>query len=296
MRGAVQSTFSPSSLNTFEKCPKQYHFRYVLKLPVSSESIEAFVGKRVHEVLEKLYRFVGAHGKPPTFDQVQRRYRQNFDSQFDAAQVRIVRSENGRDYYLKNGARCLTNYYRRHYPFDGDETLGLERALRFELQGADAERVYALRGVIDRLVRARDGVLEIQDFKTGRYIPRQQELDRDRQLGLYEIGIRKHWGEDEPIRLVWHYLLSNQVRTSQRTPEQRAALGRETTQLIDRIRSEQVWAARPSRLCDWCEYREFCPAAGGETPLPARATAPTSETAPAANAAPAEGSGQSSLL
>lgn len=295
MRSAVQSTFSPSSLNTFEKCPKQYHFRYVLKLPVSGESIEAFVGKRVHEVLEKLYRFVGDHGKPPTFDQVQRRYRQNFESQFDAAQVRIVRSENGRDYYFENGARCLTNYYRRHYPFDGDETLGLERKLHFKLQGADEARGYALRGVIDRLVRARDGVLEIQDFKTGRYIPRQQELDRDRQLGLYELGIRRHWGEDEPIRLVWHYLLSNQVRTSQRTPEQRTALGRETTELIDRIRSEQVWAARPSKLCDWCEYREFCPAAGGESPLPARTTAPPT-AAPAAEAAKAGSNSQASLL
>ena len=295
----MQSTFSPSSLNTFEKCPKQYHFRYVVKLPVSGESIEAFVGKRVHEVLEKLYRFVGDHGKPPTLEQVQWRYRQNFDSQFDAAQVRIVRSENDRAYYLENGARCLDNYYRRHYPFDGDETLGLERTLRFELQGADAERGYAVRGVIDRLVRARDGVLEIQDFKTGRYIPRQQELDRDRQLGLYELGIRRHWGEDEPIRLVWHYLLSNQVRTSQRTPEQRAALGRETTELIDRIRSEQVWAARPSKLCDWCEYRDFCPAAGGESPLPARATAPpTPEAAPtpASAAAQAESNGQPTLL
>ena len=54
----------------------------------------------------------------------------------------------------------------------------------------DGDGRYAVRGVIDRLVRARDGALEIHDYKTGRRLPSQDELDRDRQLALYEIGVR----------------------------------------------------------------------------------------------------------
>ena len=259
VRNAVQKTFSPSSLNCFEKCPKQYWFRYVAKVPVETEGIEAFVGKLVHEVLERLYLFV-SDGLVPSIEKVVYRYHQLFDEKFDGKRIRIVREDTNASFYRSNGVRSLENYYRRFYPFDGDQTLGLEKALQFHL---DDEKQYAVRGIIDRVVRAPDGVLEIHDFKTGRRIPRQEELDRDRQLGLYELGLRKLWNESGPIRLVWHYLLSNQVRTSERSPEQREALRHATTGVIDRIRNETEWKTKKSALCDWCEYREHCPLFGG---------------------------------
>ena len=112
------------------------------------------------------------------------RFRVNWEEQYDAARLRIVRAEQTPGDYREAGERCLENAYRRLYPFD-DETLGLEREIQFPL---DPEGQYAFRGVIDRLVRARDGALEIHDYKTGRRVPSQAELDRDRQLALYEIG------------------------------------------------------------------------------------------------------------
>jgi putative RecB family exonuclease len=266
----VQSTFSPSSLSCFENCPKQYHFRYVEPLEVEHEGIEAFVGKRVHEVLERLYRFV-AEGMVPSLARVLWRYQQNFGAQFDAARVRVVREGTDVAWYRAAGERGLRNYYQRHYPFDGDQTLGLERKIRFDL---DPGGRYALRGIIDRLVRAKDGALEIHDFKTGRRVPSQDELDRDRQLGLYELGVREQLPEAGEIRLVWHYVVPDQVRSSTRTDAQRDALREATARTIDRIRSEQAWAPRPSGLCDWCEFRPHCPAFGGTRPEAAVAAEP----------------------
>jgi len=251
----VQETFSHSSLSCFETCPKQYHFRYIEKIRVDLEGIEAFVGKQVHEILERLYLFV-AEGKVPSLDRVLFRYRQNWGERFDADRIRIVRSGTGPEFYRSNGARCLENYYRRHYPFDADETLALEKRIRFQV---DEQGKYRLRGVIDRLVRAPDGALEIHDFKTGARVPRQAILDRDRQLGLYEIGVRQQLEEDGEIRLVWHYVLSNQLRTSVRTPEQLADLCAATAAIIDRIRDEREWLPKRGPLCDWCEYKQLCP-------------------------------------
>ncbi len=48
--------YSHSRLSTFEDCPKRFEYRYVLKIPTETEGIEAFVGKRVHEILERLYQ------------------------------------------------------------------------------------------------------------------------------------------------------------------------------------------------------------------------------------------------
>ena len=252
---AVQQIFSHSSLSCFETCPKQYHFRYIEKIRVDLEGIEAFTGKQVHEVLERLYLFV-AEAKIPSLDRVLFRYRQNWEERFDPDRIRIVRSGLGPDFYRSNGERCLENYYRRHYPFDADETLGLEKRIQFPI---DEQGKYRIRGVIDRLVRAPDGALEIHDFKTGARVPSQAALDRDRQLALYEIGIRQQLPEEGAIRLVWHYVRSDQLRSSVRTPEQLADLCAATAAVIDRIRDEREWLPKPGPLCDWCEYKQLCP-------------------------------------
>jgi putative RecB family exonuclease len=264
----VQKVFSHSSLSAFERCPKKYYFRYVLRVPVETEGIEAFLGKRVHEVLERLYQFVG-RGLVPSLARVLERFRTNWAEQFQPDRLRIVRTEYTADDYRLAGERCLANAYRRFYPFD-DETVGLESAIEFLLDEAGE---YPFRGVIDRLVRARDGALEIHDYKTGRFVPSQAELDRDRQLALYEVGVRRALGERGEVRLVWHYLFANQARTSRRSPEQLDAQRGDARALIDRIRAESAFEPRPGPLCRWCEYQAICPAF-------ASAPAPSSEPPP----------------
>ena len=50
--------FSHSSLETYKKCPAQFKIRYIDNIRKPDESIEAFMGKRVHEALEYLYNEV----------------------------------------------------------------------------------------------------------------------------------------------------------------------------------------------------------------------------------------------
>jgi putative RecB family exonuclease len=264
----VQQVFSHSSLSSYETCPKKYELRYVQRVPVETEGIESFVGKRVHEVLERLYQF-SARGLVPSLERVLARFRANWEEGYDPTRVRIVREGDEMADYLRVGERCLENAYRRLYPFD-DETLGLEHPVEFQL---DPDGHYAMRGVIDRVVRARDGALEIHDYKTGRWLPKQADLDRDRQLALYEIGARRAFGETGEVRLVWHFLRQNQVRSSRRTPEQLDAAGGAARATIDRIRAERAWEPRPGPLCAWCEYRPLCPAFAG-APAPAREVLP----------------------
>jgi putative RecB family exonuclease len=261
MRGhpaAVDQVYSHSRLASFEECPRKFHYRYVQKLPAELESIEAFLGKRVHEVLERLHGFT-RRGLVPSLAKVIDRFRALWEAGVAAPRIRIARAGTRPEQYRANGERCLTNYYRRNYPFDHGETLGIEERIAFELGAGEGYRV---QGVIDRLVRAPDDAIEIHDYKTGQRVPRQEQLDRDRQLALYQLGLTGRFGEGQPIRLVWHYLLSDQLRTSTRTPEELASLRRDTIELIDRIRAERRFEPVPSALCRWCEYREICPASG----------------------------------
>jgi putative RecB family exonuclease len=219
------------------------------------------------------------------------RFQQHWDERFDAARVRIARAEQDASGYRAAGERCLTRFYRRHYPFDADETVGIEEHVSFSLDGRGAYRV---QGVIDRLVRARDGALEIHDYKTARRTPSQRVLDEDRQLALYELGVREHHPDAKEVRLVWHYLQAGELRSSTRTPEQLDQLRSETMELIDRIESETEYAARPSALCAWCEYSDVCPASAARPAAGATAPGRASSPPPVPEAAPARG--QLSLL
>jgi len=288
----VPELYSHSRLASFEDCPKKFQYRYVLRIPSESESIEGFMGKRVHEVLERLYVFAG-RGLVPSLRRVLERYRQLWESAYDAARVRIVRAENAPAWYRERGEHCLTNYYRRHYPFDAEETLGVEERVTFSLDEAGR---YLIQGVVDRIARGRDGALEIHDYKTGRRTPPQEEVDADRQLALYQIGVAGRYpvAGEEPVRLVWHYVQSGSTRTSTRSEAQLEDVRRATMELIDRVRAEERFGPRPGPLCRWCEFSEICPASAAREAGAAPARRPLADAGPAPE--PPAAAGQLPLL
>jgi len=279
----LATLYSHSRLSSFENCRKQFEFRYILKIPSESESIEAFVGKRVHEILERLYLFVGRE-QIPGIEKVVDRYQKLWEETYDGERVRIVREGTPLSFYRQLGEQCLRGYYARHYPFDEDETLGIEKRVVFPL---DDSGEYRMQGIIDRISRARDGTIEIHDYKTGARVPSQKMIDQDRQLALYQIGLTSEFGEDVPFRLVWHYVAKNQTRTSTRTSEELDVLRTSTIERIDEIQQATDFPPRKIALCNWCEYKVRCPlfATADSTP-PAKPSATTTTTASPAATAP----------
>jgi putative RecB family exonuclease len=278
----VPKIYSHSRLATFEDCPKRFEYRYVLKISTDTEGIEAFVGKRVHEVLERLYK-AAQRQQVPSLEKVIYRYQRLFEENYDANRVRIVREETPVEFYRQTGERCLAAYYRRHYPFDSDETLGTEHRITFAL---DEKREYRFQGFIDRLVRARDGTIEIHDYKTSRRAATQKQVDEDRQLALYQIGLADRF-PDQPMRLVWHYLQQDRKLTSTRTPEQLRYLSEDTMSAVDRINDETEFKPKRSALCDWCEFNDRCPIYPREHRSEASSPEPVSAAANPATVNPA---------
>ena len=247
--------YSHSRLSSFENCPRQFAYRYVEKLQVETEGVEAFLGKRVHEILERLNHHVARYGRPPSLRQVLERFRGDWKAAWHE-RIEVVRGDPSPGSWEERGARCLENYYRAHYPFTNGKTVALEAPLRLQLDG---EGRYKLRGIVDRIVSRAEGCFEIHDYKTGAFLPRQQSLDRDRQLALYQIGLEQTYPDVQEVELVWHYLIHNKTLRSRRSTEALAELRRTTMELIDAIEAESQYAAKPGPLCRWCDYGSICP-------------------------------------
>src|SRR6185369_12660445 len=76
-------TYSNSRLSAYENCPMQYRLRYVDQVVIPPrESIEAYLGKRVHEALEFLYQRIEG-GYKPTLAEVHAHFREAWDREWN---------------------------------------------------------------------------------------------------------------------------------------------------------------------------------------------------------------------
>ena len=248
------TVYSHSRLSCFEQCAYKYKLQYIDKVETELlQSIEAFLGSCVHEVLEKLYsdlRYEKQNSLDDLIAFLHEIWKKNWDDS-----IIIVKEEYGPDNYLKMAEKFISNYYNRYHPFDKDKTIALEDRILINL---DNEGNYQLQGFIDRLVETEDGYYEIHDYKTNSRLPLPKYIKSDRQLALYMIGVKNYYPDVKDIKLIWHFLAFDKEIDSTRSNEELEVLKKDTIALIDRIESEEKFEANPSFLCDWCEYRPVC--------------------------------------
>ena len=252
--------YSNSRIETFEQCPRKYKLRYIDNIRTEREGVEAFVGKRVHETLEKLYRDLKMT-KLHTLEELLQFYESEWEKNWHG-KVQVVREGITPGHYFALGKQCIADYYKRYHPFNQGRTLGLEE--RIEIKLKEGEKTYAIQGYIDRLTwDSATETYEIHDYKTGSSVPTQEDADQDRQLALYQLGIMQRWPDAKRVKLVWHYLATDKNIVSSRSQADLATLEREVIEAIHLIEEETKlgrWEVKVSRLCEWCEYKTICPA------------------------------------
>jgi len=247
-------TYSHSQLSTYQTCPHQYKLAYIDKIKAETEGIEAFMGSRVHEALEKLYRDLKVT-KLNTVEDLLNFYHQSWEKNWNDM-IQIVRKDYSAEDYRHVGEKCIMDYYRRYYPFDHGKTLGLEEHIYFPLE---EEKDYWIRGFIDRVTLVDNSILEIHDYKTSNRLPPKENVESDRQLAFYQMGVAEKWQGIQEVRLIWHYLTFDTEIHSSRTPDQLHQLRQATLELIQRIETDRRFLPKEGPLCNWCDYQGFCP-------------------------------------
>ncbi len=248
--------YSPSRIAAYHNCPLKYKYSYIDKLEKLEESIEAFMGSRVHSALEELYK-KKKFGILMSIEELIETYNSEWEKHSNK-DLRITRKELKQENYKQMGENFLKEYYTRYYPFDSEKTIGLEMQISFNFEYKGKK--YEIFGIIDRLAK-NENVYEIHDYKTSNTLPTLEAIKEDKQLSIYSIGLKDTFQNVEEVELIWHYLAFDEELRLRRTNEELETLKKHIAETIDEIESKQTndFKPKPSKLCEWCEYARFCP-------------------------------------
>ena len=273
--------FSYSSLQSYQKCPAQFYFRYIKRIFKNDEGIEAFMGKRVHETIEYIYNQKKSEINL-SFDKIIQYHYSLWENKWHSRVAIVNRNVLPVDrekniplwkkyaaFYFRTGEECLRKFYSLNHPFD-ENVYANEYKMDF-LIGNNSN--YRIKGFVDRLDVDENGNWIIHDYKTGKRPYNQKEADQDMQLGLYQVGLEKTKKNIKDVLLVWHFLQQSKENImvySKRSESDLKIITKKIVNLIDEIRlklfKNEKFVAKKSMLCNWCYYWEECPVQEGSNP------------------------------
>ncbi|MBU0460286.1 MAG: PD-(D/E)XK nuclease family protein [Nanoarchaeota archaeon] len=247
------TTYSHSRLGTFQQCKYKYKLQYVDKIKVDiPDTVETFMGKLVHETLEKLYKDL-KYQKLNAKKELLNFFEMLWDERW-SDNIVIVK-DYSQENYKEMGKKFISDYYDHYKPFNHLTTIGLETEDRMKLEN---ENQYHIR--IDRLACDKEGNYYVCDYKTNNKLKAQEELDEDRQLAMYSLWVKNNFKDCKNVKLVWYFLAFDKEMISERSEEQLQELKIETEELIKEIEVCDDFPTTVTALCDWCKFKSMCPA------------------------------------
>ena len=219
----ARGKFSFSKINTYKSCPQKYKINYINKVRKKHESIEAFMGKRVHEVLEWFYykRSKDTSSFYP-FDTLLEKYNNLWidhwhdDIYLARQRFTIVKKRNkkfkkyfsldkNKEMMKQIGEICLANYYKRYIKGFDENINSVELKISVKIND------FSFTCIIDRLDTDNNGNYKIYDYKTGRKSISYSAAMNDLQLSLYQLAIRENY-KDYQMKKIHSYIQNTKYK------------------------------------------------------------------------------------
>tara|TARA_Y100000310_G_C20666165_1_gene807609 strand:+ start:622 stop:1383 length:762 start_codon:yes stop_codon:yes gene_type:complete len=231
------STVSNSKLNSFQQCRLKYRYRYVDRIngpkPLNQNALN--FGSYIHKIFEDGVKASTREELNKLADEFKKTY--NIKNEDDRTRI------------------CIDNFLR----FNASLSENISTEQRFELE---LKEDITLNGIIDRVIKGKEGGYLVIDYKTSKREKSKVELFQDDQLKGYVLAVHKLYGVPlGNITAAHYYPLTNNFVSVRYSPNQINAHIKKVVDEVWRIRKCKKTDLTASRneFCNWCEYKTLCP-------------------------------------
>jgi DNA helicase-2/ATP-dependent DNA helicase PcrA len=235
-------TLSPSAISGYRSCPQKYLFGRSWCLKEGPRAVLTF-GSVIHTTIKRFVEQLRKGAKLP-FEELAR----IFETEWNSAGFEDDYQEQG---YQQDGLEQLRAFYASITAAPA-QVLHLEKGFELPL-----EDNVTITGRMDQINSIGGKDVEIVDYKTGKP-KKDSEANKDLQLSLYALAAKEIF-EWNPVRLVFHYLQTNQIQVTTRDANQLEEAQQIVLEAASDIRAGQ-FSAKPGFSCRTCAYRPICPA------------------------------------
>jgi len=250
---SLPSTFSYSQIDTYGRCPLQYAFRHVYRIPSSRTAGALTFGSSAHAAFEaftKERRERLARGEPPPTRADLDRL---FETEWKSGEFEEKTSEEN---YRRRVHTLLDNFWDGELASVG-EAESEELPFELILDMSDGEPA-VFTGVIDRIDRLPSGGIEVIDYKTGK-LSSQKGVQESLQLSIYALACRDALGLGTPEKVTLYFTESATRMSTTRANEQLDAARDELVAWVQRVRAGDFVATPSPSACWRCDYAPMCP-------------------------------------
>jgi len=257
-----QTTISPSSINTYCKCPREYFYNYILKLPVRP-NIHLIKGIMVHTTLENFFR-----GYKPNFDKTLATY---FVKAWLSNKKQLAKLELSTEILKKERQDCINILKSYLYKFkhtindlvEGGKAENESHAYyllkpKFKELKVENEDLHC-KGFIDRIHKDFDGNITLGDYKTSKKYGIGLTKDYRRQISIYALlyKLQEHITPDFTSVI---YLRYGEEYFLEVTPSLLKYAREIIIDTYNKTRSINIedYPKKENKLCSWCNFQNVC--------------------------------------
>jgi DNA helicase-2/ATP-dependent DNA helicase PcrA len=248
-------TLSPSTLNSYLNCPRNFLYSSLLQIPVKDkENEKAAYGSAVHKTLEAASTQAIETGNYPD----QSAFIEMFNKKLSAQKFETLTK---RKEYEDRGTKSLKSYYPILTAIPPERINGLEVKL-----GYVPVEDYFIKGFIDRIEKNNDGTFSLYDYKTGSAKSKSQIADgKDyehylNQLRFYKFAFETlHAGEKvSQVGLIYVEEPDNNFYT-ELCEEDNSVIKEKILNSYRQIHDLNFAPAEQSeKTCGYCGYPQLC--------------------------------------
>lgn len=256
MKREPRKHWSYSSINQYLRCPLQFYFQRILKLPQPTIGSGLVLGSAIHNALAVYHQYL-MEKKAPVEQQVRQEFFETWVSRTEKQKVEFKANESQED-LIEQGLALLKLYLEEPPP---QNIVAIEQRFLIPLHNSNGEYLETPLLAFTDLITKEEEVFKVTEFKTSGRSYGNFEVESSLQATCYVNAVIETMGEMPSVEYAVLVKTKNPKLQRLKTARNEDDLGRlgDLVENVERAVTNDIFYPIETPLnCSTCPYRIQC--------------------------------------